>query len=92
MEGQITHLAIFVETLATRQWHQLERLVKAAYAAGASREDLFSAIELCRQQAHVPGPVVARAYEMIHAWHWMVARRNDHLWDIAAQPLESASR
>ena len=51
-------------------------MVKAAYQAGLSREDLLTALEVVRVLADAPGGVVAQAYSAVHDWHWIAARRS----------------
>ena len=67
--------AAFAKAIAARQPEQFERLVKAAYEAGASREDLLTAVEVARVLADAPGPVVVEAYATVHTWRWVAARR-----------------
>ena len=71
----LLHLTAFTEAVATGQTQQLEPMVKAAYGAGASREDLLTAVQVGRCLGAVPGPVVRQAYVAIHAWSWIAARR-----------------
>ena len=68
-------IAAFTEVVAASQPRRFEQAATAAYAAGASWEDLLAAVDLNRQFGEVPAPVRAQAYAAIHAWHWMVARR-----------------
>lgn len=72
---RVSHIAAFAEAVAAGHPHRFAQAVKAAYAAGTSREDLLAAVDINRQFAEVPAPGRAQAYEAIHEWHWMVARR-----------------
>lgn len=67
-------LAAFTEAVAGREWQEFEWLVKAAYSAGASRDDLIAAAEAGRRFADVPERLVALAYATVNAWRWMAAR------------------
>ncbi len=75
MDARIAQLTALAEAIASRQSHLFEQTVKAAYAAGASREDLLTAVEVGRCLGDVPGPVVKRAYATVHTWNWMASRR-----------------
>jgi hypothetical protein len=48
VDARIVQLAAFAEGIASRQSHVFEQTVKVAYAAGASREDLLTAVEVGR--------------------------------------------
>jgi alkylhydroperoxidase/carboxymuconolactone decarboxylase family protein YurZ len=85
MPARIALLAAFAEALASRQSHLFEQMVKAAYAAGASREELHTAVEVGRCLAEVPGPVVSLAHANVRAWHWMATRRLAGRGDLALQ-------
>lgn len=74
-DERITRLAAFTGAIAAQQADQFDRIVKAAYNAGASREDLLAAVEVARVLADAPGPLVVQAYAAIHAWRWIEARR-----------------
>ncbi len=75
MKERLALLAAFSEAVSTRQAHEFEWLIKAAYAAGTSREDLLTAIETGRLLGNPPEPVAADAYATVHAWQWMASRR-----------------
>jgi hypothetical protein len=75
MKERVTLLAALSEAVSVRQTHQFERLVWAAYSAGASREDLITAIEIGRLLGHPPEPVPTEAYAAVYAWNWMANRR-----------------
>ena len=84
---RVAALAAFSEAVAAGQPHRLEQAATAAYAAGASREDLLAALSISRQLIEVSAPVRSQAYKAIHAGHWMVARRavlRRELWPQAA--------
>lgn len=49
MDARIVPLAALAEGIASRQSHGFEQTVKAAYAAGASREDPLAAMEVSRR-------------------------------------------
>lgn len=71
-------LAAFAEAVSTRQAHEFVWLVKAAYGAGASREDLLVAVETGWRLGDPPEPITAGAYAAVHAWQWMANRRAVH--------------
>ena len=80
MKERMALLAAFAEAVWTRQAHEFEWLVKAAYAAGATREDLFTAVESGRLLGEPPAPIVTEAYATVHAWQWLATcgtGRND---------------
>ena len=85
MTGWIEHLIAFSAALAARQPHRFGRLVKNAYEAGASREELLSTVDSAKEQAAIPAPVLARAYATIHTWYWMESRRRWHQRELAPQ-------
>ncbi len=85
MDTRIAPLTAFTEAITSGQAHLFEQAVKAAYAAGASREDLLRAVEIGRCLAEVPGPFLAQAYAAVHAWYWMVARRAVHHRELMTQ-------
>jgi hypothetical protein len=74
MKERMALLAAFAEAVWTRQADEFEWLVKAAYGAGACREDLLAAVESGRLLGDPPEPVVAEAYATVHAWRWMTSR------------------
>jgi hypothetical protein len=76
-------LIAFLEAITSGQTYQFEHLVKTAYIAGASREDLLTALEIARFLADVPEPVLTEARATIHAWHWIVGRRFEHQRSLA---------
>jgi len=67
MNEWITHLTAFSAAIAARQPHRFEQVVKAAYEAGASREELLLAVDSARVLAQVPAPIVDRARAAIQA-------------------------
>ena len=79
------HLIAFMDALTTGQLHQFEDIVKTAYKAGTSREDLLTAIEIARCLADVLPAVLGQAYATVHDWHWIVARRAVHQRRLATQ-------
>ncbi len=78
MTERIAHLIAFIEAITDGQPHLFQPAVKAAYRAGASREELLTAVEIGRGLRHVAAPVVSQAYATVHAWYWMAARRTGH--------------
>jgi hypothetical protein len=48
VDARIVRLAAFAGGIASRQSHVFEQTVKAAYPAGASREDLLTVVEVGR--------------------------------------------
>jgi hypothetical protein len=74
MKERIVFLAALAEAVWNRQAYEFNRLVKAGYRTGASREDLLIAVETGRLLGDPPEPVVAQAYATVHAWHWMAIR------------------
>jgi hypothetical protein len=75
MKERTALLASLAEAVSTRQAYEFAWLVKAAYGAGASRENLLVAVETGRHLGDPPEPVTAEAYAAVHAWQWMVNRR-----------------
>jgi hypothetical protein len=75
MKERTALLAAMVEAVSTRQAHEFVWLVKAAYGAGASREDLLIAVETGWRLGEPPEPITAEAYTAVHAWQWMANRR-----------------
>ena len=61
----------------------MEQAVKAAYKAGASREDLLASVEVARRRAELPAVTLSCAYATVHAWRWMMARRIQHQRELA---------
>jgi hypothetical protein len=61
--------------VSTQQAHEFAWLVKAAYGAGASREDLLIAVKTGWRLGNPPEPITAEAYAAVHAWQWMANRR-----------------
>lgn len=74
MKDLIALLAAFAEAVATRQTHEFEWLVKAAYRAGAEMDDLLAAVEIGRLIGEPPEPVVTEASATAHLWHWIALR------------------
>ncbi len=83
MDERNAHLIAFIEAITTGQTHQFEHVVKTAYIAGASRDDLLTACEIARFLADVAEPVLTEAGVAAHAWDWMVARRLEHQRSLA---------
>ena len=75
MEERTNSLSAFAEAVAARDTEQFARLVKVAYQAGATREDLLTAVEIGRGFGEPSGPVLAEAYATVHAWQWIAVRR-----------------
>jgi hypothetical protein len=75
MKERTALLAAFTEAVSTRQAHEFVWLIKAAYGAGASREDLLIAVETGWRLGDPPEPITAEAYATVHAWQWMATRR-----------------
>lgn len=73
--ARITRLAALTRAVSAGEPEAFAAVVKAAYAAGASREELLGAVEVARVLAGASGAVVVQAYAAIHAWHWIAARR-----------------
>ena len=83
MSERIAHVIEFIEAITSGQPHLFQRAVKEAYKAGATREELLTAVEIGRAMGHSSGPVVSQAYASVHAWHWMAARRTEHRRNLA---------
>lgn len=75
MKERTALLAAFTEAVSTQQAHDFAWLIKAAYGAGASREDLLIAVETGWRLGNPPEPITAEAYAAVHAWQWMANRR-----------------
>lgn len=69
--------------VATRRADAFERVIKAAFSAGASRQDLLIAVEIGRFLGGPPETVVAEASTTVHAWQWMASRQTVHIDDWA---------
>jgi hypothetical protein len=78
MKERIALLVALAEAVWARQAHEFEWLVKAAYGAGATREDLLTAVENGRLLGDPPAPVVTEAYATVHAWQWMASSGTPH--------------
>ena len=78
MKEQMALLVAFAEAVSARQAHEFEWLVKAAYGAGASREDLLTAVESGSLLGDPSEPVVTEAYATVHAWQWMASHCTAH--------------
>ena len=76
-DARIAPLATFTDAIMARRPDRFGPAVRAAYAAGAEREDLLVALDMARLMAEVPAPLVTQAYAAIHVgdWHWIAARR-----------------
>ncbi|OGB92565.1 MAG: hypothetical protein A3H39_07270 [candidate division NC10 bacterium RIFCSPLOWO2_02_FULL_66_22] len=85
MKERIILLAALAEAVAGGQPHRFEGLVKAAYEAGADREDLLTAVEIGRVIGEVSGPVLTEACATVQAWQWMVVHRLTHRADVEAK-------
>jgi hypothetical protein len=75
MNAMEVHLAAFAEAVTAGRPERFAEAVKAAYQAGACREDLLAAVGAIRWPDDPPYPVLAKAYAAIHEWYWMAARR-----------------
>lgn len=73
MEERIALLAALAEAVLARQAHEFEWLVKAAYGAGATGEELLTAVESGLVLGTPPSPVATEAYATVHAWQWMTS-------------------
>ncbi len=49
--------------------------VKAAYRQGCSTQDLLAAVDIARYLRDLPAPLLRRAWEAVHDWAWIDARR-----------------
>lgn len=78
MDMRIAPLTAVSAAVAARQSSRFDEVVKAAYEAGWSREDLLLAVDSARLLALLPGPLLARAYASIHRWYWLESRRLLH--------------
>ena len=85
MTACLSHLTAFTAAVATGQAYRFEEAVKAAYEAGARREELLLAVDSARLLTPIPAPILERAYAAIHAWYWMESRRVWHRRDLAPQ-------
>ena len=74
-DERIARLAAFTGVLAAQQPGEFGRVVKAAYEAGATREDLLAALEVARVLADASGALAVQAYAAIHAWHSIAVHR-----------------
>ncbi len=68
-------LAGIVRAVADARMADLEGVVKAAYTAGAHREELLCAVELGGSLGAASHGVLPEAYGVVHTWSWMAARR-----------------
>ena len=75
MKERTALVAALIEAVSTRQAHEFGWLVKAAYGAGASRQDLVLAVETGRYLGNLPEPIAVLAYAAVQAWQWMASRR-----------------
>ena len=75
MKERTSLLAALIDAVSLRQADEFGWLVKAAYGAGASRQDLVLAVETGGHLGNLPAPVTAEAYSTVHAWQWMASRR-----------------
>jgi alkylhydroperoxidase/carboxymuconolactone decarboxylase family protein YurZ len=82
MNERIAHLIAFIEAIAAGQPHLFERAVKEAYKAGASREEMLTAVDIARGMAPASDAVVSQAYATVHAWRWLAARRMEYRRDL----------
>lgn len=73
MKEQMALLVAFAEALSAKQSHELEWLARAAYGAGASRDDLLTAVDKGRLLGDPPEPVGTEAYATVRAWQWMAS-------------------
>jgi hypothetical protein len=83
MRERIALLAASAEAVWTRQAHEFEWLVKAAYTAGATREDLQTAVNSGRLLGNPPEAVVTEAFATVHAYQWMADCPSGHSNDSA---------
>ena len=74
-DRRVTRIAAFVEALAAGRRYGLEQAIEAAYEAGASREDLLGAVDMARALGGIRALLLVKAYEDVHAWYWIAARR-----------------
>ena len=85
MTACLSHLTAFTAAVATGQAYRFEEAIKAAYEAGARKEELLLAVDSVRPLTSVPAPILGRAYATIHAWSCMESRRVWHRRDLAPQ-------
>ena len=75
MEERVNLLAAISEAVAGGQWQELEWLVKAAYSAGATRDDPVRAVEVGGMRGNLSDHLLILAYATVNAWQWMALRR-----------------
>ena len=83
MNELIAPLTAFSAAIAGRQPHRFQELVKAAYEAGATREELFVAVDSVRGLLPLPAPLVGQAFASIHTWYWMESGRERQRREVA---------
>ena len=66
---------MFAETIAAQHADLFDPVVRLAYSAGATPEELLTAVETAKAQAEVPPGVVQHAYTTVHNWRWIAARQ-----------------
>ncbi len=64
-----------IHCLTARQEHFLVASVKAAYREGCTTADLLAAIDIARYLRDVPSPLLRHAWQAVHDWAWIDARR-----------------
>ncbi len=74
MDTKITPATKLTRAVAAGQADAFDQAVTAAYAAGATSDDLRRAVELGERLGDVPGSVVTRAYLTVYYWSCMAAR------------------
>lgn len=74
-QGNTNRLVDVNHALTARQGHILVSCVKAAYREGSSTQDLLAVIDISRYLRDVPTPLVRRAWQAVHDWAWIDARR-----------------
>ena len=67
MTERNAYIIAFMDAVTTGQTHALPRLAQRAYAAGVSREELLTAVEISRFLVDLPAPVLAQVYAMVSA-------------------------
>ncbi len=82
-----SRVAAFAEGVAAGRPRRFALAIGAADAAAARREELPAAVDVNRQFAELPAPRRAHAYEAVHKWRWMAARRALLLWELLRQPV-----
>jgi len=87
MSQWLSHLTAFSAAAATGQAHRFEQAIKAAYEAGAPREEFFPAADSARLLTQIPAPILEKAHAAIHAWYWMESRR---VWERRAPAFQAA--